>query len=185
MPARDHRRRRRWLVAGGAAALTLATGVAVLAAGVFPDRIDLQRAEVLDTDLPTGPIAERLVRFEFDLLAPPDCQGGTGVEYGILVDADMDAATGTAVAGLDDVGAEALVKATCDVGTGEVTSEAGEVTVTTADGLTTVSIAVELGNLPSTEFLWVAYVQDFSDGTTGRLPEAGPAHFQTQEVELW
>jgi hypothetical protein len=99
-------------------------------------------------------IARRRVRFRIQTPAPPRCATDTGpIEYGFLIDADKNPATGVADEALVTLGIDARVVMRCDARTGRFVSRLGPVSVSPG----AVELVTTVGQLPSADFFWAPY----------------------------
>lgn len=136
-----------------------------------PPYLDIRVASLSEVPpFDAGDIGGRTVLIQIEMQAPPPCDAGTpGLAYGLLIDADRDAATGVPFAPL---GIDARITAECDPASGAFVSALGAVTLTTdpGTGVTLLEILTTVNLLPSVDFHWLAYAQD---GTIlARLPDA-------------
>ncbi|MGH2747890.1 MAG: hypothetical protein ACRDKB_08200 [Actinomycetota bacterium] len=148
-----------------------------------PPHLDILSATLAEA-LPTDPgnAADRAVSFVVEVGGTPPClNSSTPLSYGFLLDTDHDPTTGVTNAAFSELGVDARIVAECNSSTGNFTSLAGTVDVTTdpATGATTVAITTKVGKLPSLDFDWIAFA--FEGTRFLRLPETGFGAWTTFE----
>lgn len=126
--------------------------------------------------------ADRDVTFRLELDGPVRCGAETGDrEYGVVLDADRDADTGTRVPGLDPLGIEARVSARCS--DGRLVGAAGSAFAREReDGSTLLQIVVPAGELPSSDLSWIAFSRE--EDVLTRVPDSGAVRWTLLERAL-
>ena len=139
--------------------LLLASGLGVDAAAQTPPTVSrIVGGDVEDVGDYVPDIARRRVRFGIALAGTAACDQTTGpVEYGLLIDADRNKATGRFDAALDPLGIDARIVMRCDPRTGRFTSPIGNVRVRAVAGVSRIEIETTVGRLPSVDFFWAPY----------------------------
>jgi len=149
-------------VALGCAAL-LAVGVLCITSAMgqsVPPHLYIVESEFSTISATDGVVGDREVRLSITVLGPPPCDAANaGVAYGMLVDSDANADTGLPI---DSLGIDARLSVECDGAPGTFSSTIGAVAIATeeATGLTTIELSTTIEQLPSVDFLWVAYATD-------------------------
>ncbi len=150
----------------GTAAITVALASTILSASV---------AEVAPV---SSTVVGRRVRFSIELDELPECAPSVPrPEFGFLVDADRDAATGLTDPVFGSLGVDAQIVVVCVPAEGGYVSNVGDVTVRVLGG-GTVSVDIEMTaeQLPSVDFFFAVFVRHANH--LQRMPEA-------PHVEAW
>jgi hypothetical protein len=149
--------------------------------------IDL--AEVRIEEGPTtAAFGDRDITVVFALDRAPSCTAADdGLTYSILIDADMDVATGTRLQATPGLGIDRRISARCNGRTGTFESRGGTVGIALprdGDRHHTLRIVLRRSGLPSPEFMWVALAHRGTRSLT--LPDGqSPAYWAIAEHWLW
>ena len=113
----------------------------------------------------------RKIEFSITLSKLPECNTQTKLwQFGFLIDADRNSATGLTDAAYADLGVDAGVVVKCNPATGDYVSNVGQVTIDKAAHNTTIRIKTLAEALPSVHFYYLAFAHDTK--TFIRLPAA-------------
>lgn len=137
-----------------------------------PAHLAILSANIIEQSADPTKVSERQLVLRLEVAAAPRCTSATAfLAYGLLIDADKDAATGLTGPAFEGLGVDARLSAQCDPVAGRLLSPLGPVNVTTdqATGVVRIEIRTTVDQLPSIDFLWVAFAQEGS--TFSRLPK--------------
>jgi hypothetical protein len=156
---------------------------AILAAQAIPAYLDVLVANVQELPpIDATNVSNREVLLRIQLAEPPGCR--IAANYGFLIDADKNPATGTTDAAFLNLGIDARISARCDPRTGSFVSSVGSATVTVnpADGTALLEILTTVSQLPSVDFQWIAFAQENTFFT--RVPDDpdDPGAWSTLEI---
>jgi hypothetical protein len=132
--------------------------------------------------------ADRDVTFVFLLERAPVCdRANDALTYAVLMDADLDSATGARLRPLPGLGIERQAAVRCDGDAGRFVSRSGAVVTEGPMAVTprhTIKLTMRLTGLPAHEFNWVGVVRNGL--RFGRVPQSGePVYWAITERALW
>ena len=179
---------------GTAARSVLATAL-LLAIAIKAGPVTAQPAaavlDLVEIRIDEGPVdntsaRNRDVNIRFVLSQAPLCDAALdGLTYALLVDADLDPATGARLEAFPEIGIERRAVVRCNGATGQFVSRSGTVHVETAGpgGPPTLRLTIRLSRLPSPAFSWIGIAS--LNGRYRRAPAAGVGDWSILERALW
>ena len=148
--------------------------------------LDLLEIRIAEGPVDNTPTRDRDVNITFVLSQPPLCNAALdGLTYTLLIDADLDGATGTRLQAFREVGIERRAAVRCDGATRQFVSRSGSVRIEApaAGAPPAVRLTMRLSQLPSREFGWIGIVS--LNERYRRAPDTGVADWSIRERALW
>ena len=144
--------------------------------------LDLVEIRIDEGPVDNTPARDRDVNIRFVLRQAPLCNAALdGLTYALLIDADLDPATGTRLQAFPEIGIERRAAVRCDGATGQFVSRSGAVQVDAAAA--TLRLRMRLSQLPSPEFSWIGIAS--LNERYRRAPATGDETWSIVERALW